>query len=64
MGVDMMRPKTYRLVEMAVQEGVDYGYGRAFKYSDKPSDSAIKEEILQAVMTQICEWFDFDENNS
>ena len=60
----MLKPKTYRLLEMAVEDGVDYGYGRAFKYTSKPSDVAIKDEIFQAVMTHICEWFDFEENKS
>ena len=59
-----MRVKTYTVLERAVEEGVKYGYTRAFKYVDNPTRDAIEDEVVKAVMNQICEVFDFDEDSS
>ncbi len=57
-----MKPKEYRVLEMAVVEGVGYGYNRAFKHVDSPSPEEIKDQIIQAVLNSVCEWFDMEEN--
>ena len=56
-----MRPKTYRVLELAVEDGVKYGYQRAYKYVDNPTEEAIVKEVQAAVLSAICEWFLFDD---
>lgn len=52
-----MSPKFYEVLEMAIEQGVSYGYERAFKYQDDPSPDHIKAVIAENVMTSIHEWF-------
>lgn len=52
---------TYKVLRMAVEQGVSYGWNRAHKYTDKPNEEDIKNAIEEAVMGDICEWFDFPE---
>ena len=54
----MLRPKTYRLLERCVEDGVGAGYNRAFKHQDDPSPETIKNAIVDAVMLEVMEWFD------
>lgn len=54
-----MTPQTYKLIERCVEDGVAYGYQRAFKHNDNPSEDSIRDAIVDAVMIEICEWFDF-----
>jgi hypothetical protein len=55
-----VRVRAYDVLHRAVEDGVAYGYRRAHKYSDKPEPEAVKEAIELAIMSEICEWFDFD----
>ena len=55
-----MKANTYKIIQEAVENGVALGYNRAYKHSDTPSEEAIKFEIYEAVMNEICEWFVFD----
>jgi hypothetical protein len=55
----MMIPKTYELLDRCIDEGISFGYARAFKHTDTPSESAIHESIHREVMNQIHEWFEF-----
>lgn len=48
-------------MEMAVSAGVEYGYNRAHKHNDSPSEGEIKEAIIKAVMDEIGQWFVFEE---
>lgn len=56
-----MRPNAYKLLERCVEDGVQYGYSRATKHNESPSRAEIEDQIMQAVMTEICEWFDFSQ---
>lgn len=58
-----MTPDTYKVIQMAVDDGVAIGVRRAFKYTDKPDEEQMIETIRMEVMSQICEWFKFNENN-
>lgn len=55
-----MKVKTYTVLERAIEEGIAYGYRRAFKHTETPSEEAIKSEILNSVMNSISEVVDFD----
>lgn len=56
-----MRPKTFKILERAVEDGVSRGYRRAHKHIDSPNESELLDHIGQAVMSEICEWFAFDD---
>jgi len=55
-----MKPKTWKVLEMAVENGVAYGYQQAYKHLDNPSEEAIKVAIQQAVVNEIAEWFEIE----
>jgi hypothetical protein len=57
----MMKPKTRVILEMAIEEGVRRGWQRAHKHVENPTEGAIIEHIEEAVMSQIYEYFSFDE---
>jgi archaeosine-15-forming tRNA-guanine transglycosylase len=57
-----MKPKFRVILEQAIEEGVRRGYHRAFKHVENPAEGAIIENIEDAVMSQIYEYFTFDEN--
>lgn len=59
-----MKANEYKVLSEAVEEGVSYGYQRAFKYSDDPTPDAIQAAIVDAVMLQICEYFFFEDLNN
>lgn len=54
-----MRAKEYQLIEQCVENGIEYGYNRAFKHTDAPTPDQIKAHIADAVMLEISEWFEF-----
>ena len=55
-----MTPDTYKVICMAVEDGVAIGVRRAHKY-EEPSQDALIETISQEVINQICEWFKFQD---
>ena len=58
-----MKPKIRVILEMAIEEGVRRGYSRAHKHVENPTEGAIIEHIEEAVMSQIYEYFTFDEED-
>ena len=56
-----MRPKFYKVLETAVIQGTTYGYSRAFKHVENPTEGAIIDSIVEQVMNSIDEWFTFEE---
>jgi hypothetical protein len=56
-----MKAKEYNLIAQCVETGVMLGWNRAHKYSNYPDPEAIRDAIEQAVLNEICEWFDFEE---
>jgi hypothetical protein len=59
-----MRPNDYKVLCMAIEEGIAYGYTRAFKHTDTPSEEVIKIAMEESVLSSICEWFDFREGGT
>ena len=57
-----MNPKFRQVLELAIAEGVQYGYKRAHKHVENPTEGAIIDSICDHVMNSIYEWFDFEEN--
>lgn len=46
---------------MALEEGVRYGYNRAHKHVENPTEGAIIDNIVEQVMNSLYEWFDFED---
>jgi hypothetical protein len=59
-----MKPKFRVILEQAIAEGVRYGYSRAHKHIENPTEGAIIEQIEEAVMSSIYEYFDFDDETT
>ena len=59
----MMKPKFHPILEMAIENGVKYGYNRAHKHVENPSEGAIIDNVVEGVMNSLYEWFDFEEEN-
>ena len=55
-----MTPDTYKVICMAVEDGVAIGVRRAYKHTEPDQDTLI-ETISQEVINQICEWFKFQD---
>ena len=58
-----MKPKFRVILDQAISEGVKIGYRRAFKHNDDPSEEVICETIEECVMSQIYEYFTFDDED-
>ena len=58
-----MKPKMRVILEMAIEAGVRRGWHRAHKHVENPAESAIIEYIEDCVMSQIYEYFTFDEED-
>jgi archaeosine-15-forming tRNA-guanine transglycosylase len=58
-----MKPKFRVILEQAIEEGVRRGYSRAHKHVENPTEGAIIENIEDAVMSAIYEYFTFDEED-
>jgi hypothetical protein len=59
-----MKFKAYQLIERAIEEGVNYGYSRAHKHTDTPTEALLKGEIIQAITNELCEIIDFEDRST
>lgn len=59
-----MRVNEYRVLQMAVEDGVVSAWNRAFKHSEtRPSDEHKRmweDAAVKTVLNEICEWFSFE----
>lgn len=55
---------TYEIVRRAVEEGTSYGYRRAHKHTDTPTDYQVTEAIVSGVMISLDEIIKWDENET
>ena len=56
-----LKLKTYDIISRAVEEGIAYGYNRAYKHTDQPDESYLKEQISIAVMGALTDVIIFDD---
>lgn len=56
-----MKVKTLVILEQAIEEGVRRGWHLAHKHVENPAPSAIMDRIDEAVMSQIYEYFSFED---
>jgi len=59
-----MRVKEYTVLTDCVERGVAFGMSRAYKHSDTPTLDYIKRQIEDAVLLEICEYFNFKEEHN
>lgn len=55
----MIKFKVYDLLHDAIEKGINYGYQRAYKHTDTPSEEEFKNKILNSVMAELEEIIDF-----
>lgn len=55
-----MKVISYKVLEDCVERGIGYGYMRAYKHNDKPTEEYIKEQLQYYVMLEISDYFNFD----
>ena len=56
-----MKPKFHIVLETAIKQGVSYGYSRAHKHVENPTEGAIIDSIVEQVMNSLDDWFEFEE---
>lgn len=56
-----MKANIRTILEKAIEEGVRYGYVRAFKHTDSPSEGAILTAINDGVWLYVDEYFNFED---
>jgi hypothetical protein len=59
-----MKANTGKLFEMCVENGIEFGWRKAHKHSDNPTEGVIKNEILHAINLEFYEWFDHREKQN
>jgi hypothetical protein len=57
-----MTPRFKKLLEMCIENGIEYGWRRAHKHTDDPTEDVIKGEISHAIELEMYEWFEFEEH--
>ena len=56
-----MKAKIAVILDECVDNGVDRGWARAHKHNESPMEIQIKSHIKECVMSQIYEYFSFEE---
>ena len=56
-----MKVKYAAILDRAIEDGVRRGYRRAFKHVENPSEESICEHIEECVMSEIYEYFSFED---
>jgi len=57
-----MKPKFNPVLEMAIEEGVRFGWNRAHKHNPNPDLDSASDAIVSEIMNSLDTWFDFEEN--
>lgn len=55
-----MKPNYQKIIEEAVEVGVRRGINRSYKYCDNPTELQLENQIVECVIQEIHEWFEFD----
>ena len=59
----IVKLNAYAVISRAVEEGVTYGYNRAHKHTETPTEDQMVEAIQNAVMSALCEVMVFNEED-
>ena len=58
-----MKAKTLVILEMAIEVGIRRGWHRAHKHIENPNEATIRDNIEECVMSEIHEYFSFEDEN-
>jgi hypothetical protein len=58
-----MKAKLRTILERAISDGIIYGYHRAHKHTDTPSEELMTSQIENGIWLEIDEVIDFEEVN-
>ena len=59
-----MKANFRKVLGMALEEGVRFGYNRAHKHVEKPHPDAVVDCIVNDAMNSLYEWFEFPEEKT
>lgn len=57
-----MKVKSRIVLENAIEQGISYGYSRAFKHNENPNEQYIKECIEDAIWLELDKMLSFDDD--
>ena len=57
-----MKPNSYKVFEMCIENGVKLGLNKAFKHDDNPDRETMENYITSCILQEIDEWFEEDNN--
>ena len=57
-----MRLRAYDIVTRAVEEGVELGMSRVYKYSEAPTRESLVESIEREVKSNLCDVINFNDS--
>lgn len=55
-----MKPKVLPILEIAITEGINYGWVRAHKHNENPEEDIIKQSIQEQILNSLYQYFDFE----
>ena len=58
-----MKPKVRKILEAAIESGIEHGYAKAHKHSDVPSESHICGTVEHYIWLYIDEVFSFEDES-
>jgi len=56
-----IRLDTYKIIDSTIENAIRYGYVRAHKHIENPSENHMIQEIHHAVMNDLCDILKFDD---
>jgi len=56
-----MKARDFSTIRQCVEDGIFAGLNRAHKHNETPTREMLEIALYDALMNEICEWFDFDE---
>jgi len=56
-----MKPKFRNVLEMALEEGVRFGWNRVHKHNPNPDVDSAADAIVGEIMNSFDSWFEFED---
>lgn len=58
-----MKPKFDVILDLAIRQGIELGWNRAYKHEEYPDRETILSNIEREIHNSLSEYFDFPENS-
>lgn len=59
-----MKVNYHKIIKNAIADGVDNGWYYSHQYTNSPSKENIKQAIIDHIVSELEEWFVFEENEN